>query len=585
MPQAPRARDVYRYGLFGLLLAVLLAFLIWPMLLTINGGFREADGSFTFRHVQSVFADPVWMAGLGNSLLIATCTTAVCLAFTLPLALLASRYDFPGKAIVSAVLLVPLILPPFVGAIGMRAILGRFGAINALLGQLGIIDPHRPGIDFLAGEGFGGRFWGVVLIESLHLYPVLYLNIVAAMANIDPALDEAALGLGAGRWRRFTQVMLPLIVPGVFAGATIVFIWSLTELGTPLMFDFYTVTPVQIYYGLNEVADNPRPFALVIVLLVVAVGLYFLGRFAFARRAYEMQSKASIAAVTPRLRGVKGLAVTCLFLGLTSLAVLPHIGVVLSSFSPPGSWYRSALPQAWTIAHYEGALKHPLAMGSIRNSLGYAAAAMSLSVALGMAISYLVVRAKIRGGWILDGLAMLPLAVPGLVLAFGYVAMSLAWPFKGGPLDGWADIVGPTPNPIPILVVAYAVRRLPYVVRSISAGLEQTSGQLEEAALNLGASTAMALRRVVIPLIMANVIAGAILAFSFAMLEVSDSLVLAQKERHYPITKAIFELFNRLGDGPFIASAMGVWAMVLLTTTLAGASLMLGKRMGAIFRA
>jgi len=133
-------------------------------------------------------------------------------------------------------------------------------------------------------------------------------------------------------------------------------------------------------------------------------------------------------------------------------------------------------------------------------------------------------------------------------------------------------------------VIAYTIRRLPYILRSASAGLEQTSGDLEEAALNLGASPMMAIRRVVVPLIMANLIAGGILVFSFAMLEVSDSLILAEKQPHYPITKAIWTLFNRLGDGPYIASAMGVWGMALLTVTLVGASVLMGKKLGSIFR-
>ena len=199
-----------------------------------------------------------------------------------------------------------------------------------------------------------------------------------------------------------------------------------------------------------------------------------------------------------------------------------------------------------------------------------------------------------RGGWLLDSLAMLPLAVPGLVMAFGYWTMTLNWPFpqlaEFFSTKGWEgassmmQLGGSNPNPMMFLILAYGVRRLPYVVRSASAGLEQTSGQLEEAAMNLGASPMLTIRRIVIPLIMANLIAGGILAFSFAMLEVSDSLILAQKQTHYPITKAIYELFSRLGDGPYIASAMGVWGMALLTVTLVGAGLLMGKRMGAIFR-
>jgi iron(III) transport system permease protein len=133
-------------------------------------------------------------------------------------------------------------------------------------------------------------------------------------------------------------------------------------------------------------------------------------------------------------------------------------------------------------------------------------------------------------------------------------------------------------------VIAYAARRLPYVVRSAVAGLQQTPRDLELAASNLGASKSTVLARITVPLIMANLIAGALLAFAFAMLEVSDSLVLAQKSDYFPITKAIVELSSRLGDGIYIASALGVWAMVLLTLTILSANALLGKKMGAVFR-
>ncbi|MFW6059333.1 MAG: ABC transporter permease [Phycisphaeraceae bacterium] len=589
----PRGRDVYRYGLFGLLLAILVVTLVWPIVLTVQGGFRDPAGGLTLRYVAHVFENPVYVEGLINSLLIAVFTTILCLLLAMPLAVLAARYEFRGKAIVTSVVLVPLILPPFVGAIGMRALLGQFGAVNTVLMHLGWLTPGEPGIDFLGGA-VGGRFWSVVVMEALHLYPILYLNVTAALANLDPSLEEAALNLGAGRVRRFFKCTLPLILPGIFAGTTIVFIWSFTELGTPLMFDYYRVTPVQVFWGINEVAENPRPYALVVVMLAVAGACYLIGRLLLGGRGYAMEGKATVAATTQRLRGWRGGAALGAFLFVTLLAVLPHIGVVLNSFSAEGAWYRSVVPRDWTLSHYSGALSHELSATAIQNSLLYALAAMVLAIALGLAISYLVVRAKVRGGWLLDTLAMLPLAVPGLVMAFGYVAMSLAWPFE--PLRNgegevilpallpFIGVVGENPNPIPLLIVAYAIRRLPYIVRSAAAGLEQTSGSLEEAALNLGASPMLAIRRIVVPLIMANLIAGGILVFSFAMLEVSDSLILAQKLEHFPITKAIYTLFQRLGDGRYIASAMGVWGMALLTVTLIGASVLLGKRLGAIFR-
>lgn len=600
--------------MFVLLIAVLGAFLLWPIALTVMGGFVDSEGNPTLRYIYDtqagesasggagaeadvgigVLQDPLYQAGLKNATLIAVCTTVLCIFITIPLAVLSTRFDFPGKALLTAMVMAPLILPPFVGAIGLRALMGRSGALNQLLMNVGLLDPAAGGIDFLGGEGLGGRFAGIVIAEALHLYPILYLNVAASMANLDPALDEAAVGLGAGRWRRFFKVTLPLIMPGIFAGGTIVFIWSFTELGTPLMFNFYEVTPVQVFWGLQEIESNPRPYALVVVMLAVAIAMYLMGKFAFGRRAYAMQAKASVGATSTKLRGARGWLASGAFAGVIAIAMLPHLGVVLISLSQPGGWYQSVLPEELTGSHFANALRHDLAMGSIQNSLIYASGAMVLCIVLGLAISYLTVRVKVRGGWLLDSLAMLPLAVPGLVMAFGYWAMTMHWPFPqlAAMFKGWGwdeasrlmQLKGSTPNPLLFLVIAYGVRRLPYVVRSASAGLEQTSGQLEEAALNLGASQGTTLRRIVIPLIMANLIAGGILAFSFAMLEVSDSLILAQKQTHYPITKAIYELYNRLGDGQHIASAMGVWAMALLLVTLVGAGLLMGKRMGALFR-
>ncbi|MBI1370657.1 MAG: ABC transporter permease subunit [Planctomycetes bacterium] len=581
------SRLVVQYGLLGGCVAIFALFMVWPIILTVSGGFYEtaSDGSshFTLRYIAGVFSDPVQRQGLINSLIIAVCVTLLCLLISIPLSVIATGFDFRGKAMFSALLLVPMILPPFVGVIGLRQLMGRFGAFNALLIDLHMIDPAHP-TDLLGTA----RLAGVIIMEALHLYPIIYLNATASLANLDPALAQAAENLGASRWTRFTRVTLPLILPGLFAGGIIVFIWSFTELGTPLMFDYYETTAVQVFWGIQEMADNARPYALVAVMLGAAVLLYASGKLAFGGKAYAMATRAGTQATTRKLTGLMGYLAAVPFVIVTLLAVMPHIGVILASFCVPGQWYQSVLPTQWTTAHYAGAMTHPLANGSIHNSLLYSCMAVVVDIVLGLMIAWLIVRSKVRGRWLLDSLAMLPLAVPGLVLAFGYVALSLqirsVFRAMGGDSPSWLQIVGETPNPIVFLVIAYAIRRLPYVVRAAVAGLQQTSGELEEAAVNLGASPLYAARRVIIPLILANLIAGGLLAFSFAMLEVSDSLILAQTEENFPITKAIYSLFERLGDGPYIASAMGVWGMALLTVTLVGASVMIGKKLGSIFR-
>jgi iron(III) transport system permease protein len=218
----------------------------------------------------------------------------------------------------------------------------------------------------------------------------------------------------------------------------------------------------------------------------------------------------------------------------------------------------------------------------VLNSIRYSAAATIGAVVVGLAAAIVIVRSSSRTTWLIDALAMLPLAIPGLVLAFGYLAISISLKHRfAARLPLWLDV---QENPAVLLIIAYAARRLPYVVRSAVAGLQQCPRDLELAAANLGAPSATVLARITLPLITANIIAGALLAFAFTMLEVSDSLILAQKEGYFPITKAIVELSQRLGDGLYIASALGVWAMILLALTLLAANALLGKRLGAAFR-
>ncbi|MBR6022892.1 MAG: iron ABC transporter permease [Kiritimatiellae bacterium] len=558
---------------FALAAAILGVLFFWPLTKVVAGGFW-VDGRFTLRYLLGVFRNPVYVEGLFNSLKIALGTTSLALLVSLPLAWIANQFDFPGKSVFTSLLLVPLILPPFVGAIGFQQIFGAYGLVNTLFG----LGPR----DWLGG----GQYLGVVLLQTLSLYPILYLNAVSSLANIDPAMDEAAANLGARRLRRFLRVTLPLMMPGLFAGASLIFIWSFTELGTPLIMNYTRCAPVQVYDALKEIGSNPFPYALVVVMLAAGVSLYALSRTLFGRRAYAMQSKASTQSSSRRLAGPRALLAALPFALVTFLALLPHLGVVLTSFAAPGSWYQSILPAQFTGGNYIAALGHEMTVSSIRNSLLFSTLAVTFDVALGVAIAFVVVRSSLPVRGLLDALSMVPLAVPGLVMAFGFLAVS-SWLVTRPSVaahPALAAILDVRTNPTLFLVLAYSVRRLPYMVRSAVAGLQQTSITFEEAAWNLGAPPSTTLRRIVVPLIMANLIAGALLTFSFSMLEVSDSLMLAQQADYMPITKAIFELFQLLGTGKYVAAALGVWAMAFLTTTLVGASLLLGKKLGSLFR-
>ena len=244
-------KNKLKYWPAWVVVGLMLVFFVWPLLQTIQGALVY-NGRLTLVFVREALANPIYRTGLYNSLALACAITGMVILLGLPLAWLSVHYDFPGRTALSALILTPMILPPFVGAIGIRHILGQYGALNAILVRLGVVEWPQT-VDWLAN----GRFWAVAVTAALHLYPIFYLNAQAAIAALDNSLTEAAANLGCIGWRRFIRVTLPLIMPGLFAGGIIVFIWAFTELGTPLMFDYNRVIAVQIYDGLNDIGASP----------------------------------------------------------------------------------------------------------------------------------------------------------------------------------------------------------------------------------------------------------------------------------------------------------------------------------------
>jgi len=540
-----------------------IVFMLYPLGYVFSNAFFTTEG-FSLVFMKLMFSSPNNTIILANSVNLGLAVTLFTTLLSLPLALLLVRYNFPGKGLLNGLILIPMVLPPFVGAIGMRQLLARFGSINLLLLEMGVID--QP-IDWLGG----GSFWGVVILEALHLYPIMYLNLAAALANVDPSLEEAARNMGASSFKLFRTVTFPLMLPGYFAGAIIVFIWSFTDLGTPLVFEYREVVAVQIFNMVTDLHQNPMGYAFVVVVIALTLFFFYLSKRILGGGSYEMLGRGHVASAARPASASMTVIAYGVVLSISALALIPHLGVLLTSVTK--RWFLSVLPSEYTVQFYKAVFSHDLVLLSIKNSLLLSSLSTIIDIVLGVTIAYLLARKRVPGRSVLDALAMLPLALPGLVLAFGYVAA-----FSATPLDARV-------NPVPLLVIAYAVRRLPYMVRAAYAGFQQTSVALEEAAINLGASPMKTLYQITMPLIFANLIAGAVLSFSFAMLEVSDSLILASKESYYPITKAIYALLGRIADGPYIASAMGILGLLLLAGSLFIAGRFFGRRMGELFRA
>lgn len=561
-------------------------FLFYPLLILLGGAFfveKEVGGvmksSFTLDYFFLIFENPFYRECFWNSLMIAVWTTAFCIVIAVPLAYVFLRCHFPGKQILSTMMLLPLILPPFVGAIGLQQFFSRFGSLNLFLAELGWVDLQNP------PDWFGsGGFFGIILLEILHLYPIMYLSVQAALANLDPSLRDAAQNLGAGGWRIFRTVHLPLALPGIFAGSTIVFVSAFTDLGVPLMFDFQTTIPTQIFNLVTQ-ADNPLGYALVVITLILVSILFLLGK-KLGEGNYAMLGRSASYDDSIRLSPAAAWGLTLAILGFILFSLLPHIGVILQSFS--ARWFFTVMPSEWSTAYYGEVFKLDLTSISVKNSLVYATSSALLDLVLGFAIAYLLAREQFKGKNLLDVIAMLPLALPGLVLAFAFfVAFSRPLPEFLSFADGfWSTFIDPRSNPTLLLVIAYAIHRLPYIVRAAYAGFQQTSVSLEEASANLGSPPLRTLIKISLPLISANLIAGSILTFSFAMLDVSNGMILAQESQFYPVTKAIYMLMGRITPvAPSIACALGVLSMILLGISLFVASKLLGQKMGQLFKA
>lgn len=543
-----------------LLVAGLLLTLGAPLWIVLESGLRK-------ELFLELWRNPIYPEGLCNAFVVAAGTTLLTLCIALPMAFLYTNCRFCGHGLVHFAVGMPMILPPFVGALGFQHILGHYGIVNTIIAGLGYERINMLG----AGSG---RMFAVCLVESLHLFPILFLNIAAALGNADNSCIEAAHNLGVGRIRTFFKVRLPQIMPGIFAGASIVAIWSFTELGTPLMFGVTRITPVQIFNGITELESNPLPYTLVMVMLGISILLYVLAKWLMLGSKSRSGSIKGAAGVNVKiLTGWKNVLAGTYFLLITLLALAPHAALILAAFGQ--NWYDSLLPESFSFNNFRSALSDPLVLPSVFNSLRYSLLATLFAATAGILTALLAVRWKIRGGKVLDALTMLPLAVPGIVMAIGFLGLADALNWK---------YFNPITSPALFLGAAYAIRRLPYVVRSASAGLEQMPEELEQAGRNLGSGPWRVWCRITLPAITASMLAGIVFAFGFSMLEVSDSLVLAQRAESFPITRAIYEISGNLGSGPGQACAFGVWAMGFLGAALYAGIKLAGKNSGNVFR-
>ena len=526
---------------FGLIAAFLLAFLIVPIGLVIYTAFVDESNRLTLGHFANFFGQTVFVESFLNSLWVSLASVAVATLIAVPLAYLTVRFEFRGALLIQTLGVLPQIMPPFVGAVAMQLIFGRNGSINLLLNDwFGFTVPIMDGLI------------GVTFVESIHYFPFILLNLVASMRNIDGAMEESALNLGAGGWRLFRRVIFPLAMPGYLAGATLVFVKVFDDLGTPLVMGVTNMLAPQAYLRITSVGiDDPQGYVISVIMIAFSILALGLAARVMKGRDYSTLQKGGNSLQRRRLSGWESVLACGWIILVLLITLAPHFGILLMSFAKV--WSFSVLPDAYTLEHYATVFTD--ARGMMANTLLYCLLAAGLDVVIGTAIAYLILRTNLPGRRWLDYMASAALAIPGLVLAIGYLRL-----FKGVNLP-FTDT--PVVSTWVLIMLAYAVRRLPYALRSCMAALQQVHVSLEEAAQSLGATRMSTIRRVMVPLMMGGMLAGFVTSFITAAVELSATILLASAQSQAPMSYGIYLYMQSIsGRGP--GAALGVLAVVVV---------------------
>jgi iron(III) transport system permease protein len=464
-----------------------------------------------------------------------------------------ARTEVPFKALFLTLGTLPLILPPFVGAYSWILLFGRQGVVNYLLDQI---------FGFVLPDIYGAP--GIVIAMTMSYYSFVFLLTYGALLAADPNIEESAAIMGASRWQTIRTVTLPLVIPSIAAGALIVFMRAVGNFGVPAILggNFY-VLPTLIHFQVVGFYNLHTAGAIALVNVAMVGLAILLSQYVTAKRSYVTISGTTQEARISPNRILKWVGITYCT-GVIFFSLLPHLTVIVTSFTE--GWAGTRYPTKFSLENYRNIIH--IAKTPILNSLFLATTATIVAALVGTLLSYISVRKRFVGKWILDLTVMLPFILPGIVVGVailigfssGFVILSGTWM---------------------IMVVGFFIRRMPYVFRSTMASLSQIDVAVEEASTITGAPWMTTFRKITLPLMAPGILAGAVICFSTLMGELSTTIIL-YSARWKTITVAIVEYLFSATIGP--AYALGTILIILVLSAIAFANRLLGRRMSQMFK-
>lgn len=539
-----------RFGTAEILLLISILILVVvvaiPILLIFWNAF-VVEGRPNIPGALALLAQPDTLEALKNSLVIAGGTTFFSTLIGVFFAWLVSRTDLPYKAAMKVLFLVPFMLPSFIGALAWKILLSpRGGHVNRLLMDLFRLEDPVFNIMSLGG---------IIAVETMYLFPFVFIQVSGALERMDPTLEEAARISGAGLFTITRRITLPLMMPSILAGALLVALYSLAHFGVPAILGTERnifIIPTKIYekiYASGGSFEAIRTGTMLSSILVLAAAaILYLQSFVLRSGRFQVISGKSMRPMVLKLRGLKWplLILSVAYIAIT--VVLPTLTIFLVGTLK--TYGLSFTAENMTLANFSYILfRWELTRDAIWNSFYLSLAAAFVTMLVGTLISYVLVKTRIRGKFLLEFLGVLPFSVPGTVIALGVILM-------------WSGRFGVNLyNTAWIIFIAYIARYMAFSLKSTSAALEQVHDSLEEAARACGASKWLAMRDVVLPLIRPGMVAAFFLIFLPALRELTTSVLL-----YGPHTRTIgVAIYTLNEDGETVyAAALASIALVII---------------------
>ena len=508
-------------------------FLIYPLFKLLYNAFF-LDGSFTTQYFQSFFSQKYYVKSIFNSLKVSVCATALSLIIGIPLAYFYQMYEIKGKTVLQVLIILCSMSAPFIGAYSWIMLLGRSGVITKFIEAL--IPIRMPNI-----YGFNG----ILLVESLQLFPLVFLYVSGALKNIDNSLLEASENMGCSGFKRFITIVIPLCMPTIIAAALMVFMRAFADFGTPLLIgEGYQTFPVIIYnsYFAETGGDHNFGAAISIIAIVITAIIFLIQKYINGKFNFNMSALNPIE--RKPVHGIHSLFVNFYAWAVVAIAFLPQLYVIYTSFLKTSG---KIFLKGYSLDSYRYAFTH--LTKAIPNTFIIGGIALVIVIILAILIAYLVVRRNNILNKIIDTVSMVPYIIPGSV-----VGIALVMAFNKKPLVLTGTIT--------IMIVALVIRRIPYTIRSSTATLQQISLSIEEAAISLGSSKLQAFFKITVPMMANGILSGAIMSWVTIITELSTAIILYNLNT-ITLTLATYTYVSRGNYG--IAAA---YATILTVTTI-----------------